>query len=94
MWFQFYKHSPRPHVTYREGVFIELKLNALTFFQPFQDVVTVSCDTKSGTSGVMSCLMIQVASNSKHMTAECKKRLMEIEYFLARDFVLDPKLYQ
>ena len=63
-------------------------------FPYFQDVVAAACDPKTGTSGVMSCLMVQVATDSKHMTAECKKILLEIQYFLARDFVLDPKLYQ
>ena len=37
--------------------------------------------------------MNHVASQSKHMTAECKETLMEIQYFMARDFSLDPRLY-
>ena len=37
--------------------------------------------------------MNQVASQSKHMTAECKETMMEVQYFMARDFSLDPRLY-
>ena len=37
--------------------------------------------------------MNHVASQSKHMTAECKETMMEVQYFMARDFSLDPHLY-
>ena len=37
--------------------------------------------------------MNHVASQSKHMTAECKETMMEVQYFMARDFSLDPRLY-
>jgi Golgi apparatus protein 1 len=59
-----------------------------------QDVVTAACDPASSATGIMSCLMTQVATHSRHMTQECKATLMEIQYFLARDYALDPKLYQ
>ena len=30
----------------------------------------------------------------RHMTKVCSERLLEIQYFMARDFSLDPKLYR
>lgn len=59
-----------------------------------QDVVMAACNPNSGPTGVLSCLMTQAATNSRHMTQECKASLLEIQYFLARDFTLDPKLYK
>ena len=41
----------------------------------------------------MNCLMNQLVSQSRHMTKSCSERLLEIQYFMARDFSLDPKLY-
>ena len=37
--------------------------------------------------------MTQISSQSRHMTAICREKMMEIQYFMARDFSLDPKLY-
>ena len=37
--------------------------------------------------------MNHVASQSKHMTAECRETMMEVQYFMASDFSLDPRLY-
>ena len=58
-----------------------------------QDVVTQGCDANLGATHVMTCLMGLMTSQSRHMTTNCKDRLMEIEYFMARDFSLDPQLY-
>lgn len=59
-----------------------------------QEVVNVACDPKLESSYVLSCLMNQYVGQSRHMTSKCKQRLMEIQYFMARDFSLDPRLYQ
>lgn len=59
-----------------------------------QDVVIAGCDPKAGNDVVMSCLMSLAATNSHHMNKECKRTLLEIQYFIARDFALDPKLYR
>ncbi len=55
------------------------------------------CDPKGfGTTGesVMNCLMDLSARNSRFMTRACKTSLTEIQYFLARDFQLNPRLYK
>lgn len=60
-----------------------------------QDVVTSACDPGNLTpDAVMNCLMNQLVSQSRHMTKVCSERLLEIQYFMARDFSLDPKLYR
>lgn len=59
-----------------------------------QDVVASSCDIKAGEGAVMSCLQTLAAKNSHEMNKECAATLMEIQYFLARDFSLNPKLYK
>lgn len=40
---------------------------------------------------VMSCLMDNI--NSEYMEQRCEKALMEIQYFISRDFKLDPQLF-
>ncbi|XP_058822591.1 Golgi apparatus protein 1-like isoform X2 [Topomyia yanbarensis] len=56
-------------------------------------VVDVACvDTEGGDARVMSCLMEKLGTN--FMTAECESALLQIEYFVARDFKLDPQLYR
>uniref|UniRef100_A0A915IXR4 Golgi apparatus protein 1 n=1 Tax=Romanomermis culicivorax TaxID=13658 RepID=A0A915IXR4_ROMCU len=40
---------------------------------------------------VLSCMMNHI--DSPQMSDECEERLLEIQYFLARDFSLDPALY-
>lgn len=40
---------------------------------------------------VMSCLMDNI--NSNLMEEACGKALMEIQYFISRDFKLDPQLF-
>ncbi|XP_055546541.1 Golgi apparatus protein 1 isoform X1 [Wyeomyia smithii] len=56
-------------------------------------VVDVACsDTEGGDARVMSCLMEKLGTN--FMNAECESALLQIEYFVARDFKLDPQLYR
>lgn len=56
-------------------------------------VVDVACrDTDGGDARVMSCLMEKIGS--KYMLANCETALMQIQYFVARDFKLDPQLYR
>ncbi|CAF1437679.1 unnamed protein product, partial [Adineta steineri] len=45
---------------------------------------------KSGDSNIIMCLLDNLKSN--RMTEECEDRLMEISYFIARDWRLTPKL--
>lgn len=56
-------------------------------------VVDRAChDTDGGDARVLTCLMEKI--NTKYMTAECETALMQIEYFIARNFQLDPQLYR
>ncbi|EFA03106.1 Golgi apparatus protein 1 [Tribolium castaneum] len=56
-------------------------------------VVRAVChDVKGGDARVMSCLMDNIGAD--HMTEECEDALIQIQYFIARDFKLDPKLYR
>ncbi|XP_055943166.1 Golgi apparatus protein 1-like isoform X2 [Argiope bruennichi] len=58
-----------------------------------QPVVDAVCSReKPGEGRVMSCLMKHFDSN--HMTEDCKEKLLQIQYFVARDFKLDPVLYK
>ncbi|TRY79671.1 hypothetical protein TCAL_13427, partial [Tigriopus californicus] len=58
-----------------------------------QDVVNSGCSQENSNGAVVSCLMTLAGENSRHMTQECMGTLMEVQYFLARDFSLTPKLY-
>lgn len=49
-------------------------------------------DTMGGDARVMSCLMEKIGTN--YMVPECEMALMQIQYFIARDFKLDPQLYR
>ena len=43
-------------------------------------------------SAVMGCLMHQLSiPNNKYMNKECRGALMEVQYFISRDFSLTPK---
>ncbi|XP_055705911.1 Golgi apparatus protein 1 isoform X2 [Phlebotomus papatasi] len=56
-------------------------------------VVDVACrDTDGGDARVMSCLMEKLSTN--FMTQDCEAALLQIQYFVARDFKLDPQLYR
>lgn len=57
-----------------------------------QSVVDTVCSNDvDGNSRVMSCLMEKLGS--KFMTTPCETALLQIQYFTARDFKLDPQLY-
>ncbi|KAK3610023.1 hypothetical protein CHS0354_032371 [Potamilus streckersoni] len=57
-------------------------------------VKTICKDIPSSDGGrVMNCLMENL-DNTNLMTEECEERLMEIQYFVVRDFRLDPTLYK
>lgn len=49
-------------------------------------------DVRGGDARVMSCLMDNIGAD--HMTEECEDALIQIQYFIARDFKLDPQLYR
>ncbi|XP_059622678.1 Golgi apparatus protein 1 isoform X2 [Phlebotomus argentipes] len=56
-------------------------------------VVDVACrDTEGGDARVMSCLMEKLSTS--FMTQDCEAALLQIQYFVARDFKLDPQLYR
>ncbi|ETN58727.1 golgi family apparatus protein 1 [Anopheles darlingi] len=56
-------------------------------------VVDIACsDTDGGDARVMSCLMEKLGTN--YMNVECESALLQIQYFVARDFKLDPQLYR
>ncbi|XP_011202918.2 Golgi apparatus protein 1 isoform X1 [Bactrocera dorsalis] len=56
-------------------------------------VVDVACrDTDAGEARVMSCLMERIGTPV--MRPDCEQALMLIQYFVARDFKLDPQLYK
>lgn len=57
-----------------------------------KSVVDTACGTDiEGNSRVMSCLMEKIGTN--FMTQPCETALLQIQYFTARDFKLDPILY-
>ncbi|XP_013408738.1 Golgi apparatus protein 1 isoform X2 [Lingula anatina] len=61
--------------------------------QACQPVASVLCkDVKPGDANVMACLMDKMESDK--MTDECEERLVEIQYFVARDFNLDSRLHK
>ncbi|XP_017863983.1 PREDICTED: Golgi apparatus protein 1 isoform X2 [Drosophila arizonae] len=56
-------------------------------------VVDVACkDVEGGEARVMSCLIEHIGTTA--MRPECEQALLIIEYFVARDFKLDPQLYK
>ncbi|XP_033755348.1 Golgi apparatus protein 1-like [Pecten maximus] len=58
-----------------------------------QDVVNVVCkDVPAGDAEVINCLMDHL--DSEHMTDICEEKLMQIQYFIVRDFRLDATLYK
>lgn len=55
-------------------------------------VATVICrGVRGGNARVLSCLMDNIGADA--MTEECEDALIQIQYFVARDFKLDPQLY-
>ncbi|ESO11293.1 hypothetical protein HELRODRAFT_116840 [Helobdella robusta] len=58
-----------------------------------RDVVAVYCgDLTPGEGRVMQCLMSSI--DKPQMTEVCRESLTEIQYFISRDFRLDPQLYK
>ncbi|PSN56256.1 Golgi apparatus protein 1 [Blattella germanica] len=58
-----------------------------------KSVVDVACsEVRGGDARVMSCLMDKLGTD--HMTTACETALLQIQYFIARDFKLDPQLYR
>lgn len=56
-------------------------------------VVDVACsDTDGGDARVMSCLRDKIGT--KYMKTDCEIALKQINYFVARNFKLDPQLYR
>lgn len=56
-------------------------------------VVDVSCSNVDGSNArVMDCLMNKIGT--KLMRSDCETALMQIQYFVARDFKLEPQLYR
>lgn len=53
---------------------------------------SVCHDVRGGDARVISCLMDNIGAD--HMTDECEDALIQIQYFVARDFKLDPQLYR
>ncbi|CAI9714844.1 Golgi apparatus protein 1 [Octopus vulgaris] len=57
-----------------------------------QPVVDVACRSiQPGDARIMSCLMEKLGTDK--MTDECEERLIEIQYFISRDFRLDEQVY-
>ncbi|CAH1779434.1 unnamed protein product [Owenia fusiformis] len=58
-----------------------------------QPVVETQCkDVKPGDANVLNCLMELLGSDK--MLEDCEERLLEIQFFVARDFKLDPRLFR
>ncbi|XP_076470547.1 Golgi apparatus protein 1-like isoform X2 [Babylonia areolata] len=57
------------------------------------DVVTAVCShIRPGGGSIINCLMDNI--DEDEMTDECEERLLEIQFFVARDFRMDPDLYK
>lgn len=62
-------------------------------YEACYSVVTRACSgIRGGDSRIMSCLMDNIGTNV--MTEDCENSLVQIQYFVARDFNLDPLLYR
>ncbi|KAJ4442010.1 hypothetical protein ANN_11874 [Periplaneta americana] len=58
-----------------------------------KSVVDVACsEVRGGDARVMSCLMDKLGTDA--MTSACEAALLQIQYFVARDYKLDPQLYR
>lgn len=56
-------------------------------------VVKIACkNVPNGNARIMNCLMDSLRSDL--MTENCENALIEIQYFVSRDFKLDPQLYK
>ncbi|XP_070575745.1 Golgi apparatus protein 1-like isoform X2 [Ptychodera flava] len=58
-----------------------------------QPVVDTACKKiDAGDAAVLSCLMEHLYTPA--MVPDCEKELLDLQYFVSRDFRLDPRLYQ
>ncbi|CAE1332042.1 GLG1 [Acanthosepion pharaonis] len=58
-----------------------------------QPVVDVACrDIQPGDARILSCLMEKLGTDK--MTGDCEERLIEIQYFISRNFRLAPSVYR
>nr|CDJ86442.1 Cysteine rich repeat domain containing protein [Haemonchus contortus] len=58
-----------------------------------RSLIDGACARETGSeSETLTCLMRHV--DSSDMTPMCEQRLLEVQYFMARDWTLDPQLYE
>ncbi|CAH1270213.1 GLG1 [Branchiostoma lanceolatum] len=58
-----------------------------------EPVVQTACkDIKPGDAMILSCLMEHLYTPS--MVVECEEKLLELQYFISRDWRLDPRMYR
>ncbi|XP_001605655.2 Golgi apparatus protein 1 [Nasonia vitripennis] len=58
-----------------------------------QPVVDIACkDVQGGNSRIISCLMDKLGTDK--MIDSCETALVQIQYFISRDYKLDPQLYR
>ncbi|XP_078606747.1 Golgi apparatus protein 1-like isoform X10 [Branchiostoma floridae x Branchiostoma japonicum] len=58
-----------------------------------EPVVQTACkDIKPGDAMILSCLMEHLYTPS--MVEECEEKLLELQYFISRDWRLDPRMYR
>lgn len=55
-------------------------------------IQTLCSEQQNSETEVMSCLMNN--ADAKVISEECEDRLLEVQFFLSRDFSLDPNLYR
>ncbi|ESO98200.1 hypothetical protein LOTGIDRAFT_114272 [Lottia gigantea] len=55
-------------------------------------VIKTLCSDEEDDGSIMNCLMENI--DDDEMTNKCEERLIEIQYFIVRDFRLDAKLYR
>ncbi|XP_001641258.2 Golgi apparatus protein 1 isoform X2 [Nematostella vectensis] len=66
-----------------------------TLYMACEPVVQTACKDKGKKEGdvmVLSCLMEHL--NTDAMNHECREQLLHLQFFIARDFSLDPALYK
>ncbi|CAJ0931783.1 unnamed protein product, partial [Mesorhabditis belari] len=62
-------------------------------FASCKDIIEGPCQQDAESeAATLQCLMKNVDSDK--MTPQCEQRLIEVQYFMARDWTLDPRLYQ
>ena len=62
----------------------------LMLHEACQPVVETAChDIWPGDARIITCLLEQM--DTYQMIPECKERLLEIQYFITRDWKMDPR---